>query len=52
MSILIFAMTANAYTETVAQSIAAGMNGHINKPIDINELMKILIAFLTDHNEN
>ena len=46
--ISIIAMTANAYKEDVEQSLAAGMNGHIGKPIDIGELMKTLATYLTD----
>ena len=41
----IIAMTADAFSENVAECIEAGMNGHISKPIDIklviNELKKI-----------
>ena len=41
----IIAMTANAYKEDVDQSLASGMNGHIGKPIDINELMRTLAYY-------
>ena len=44
----IVAMTANAYKEDVEQVMAVGMNGHIGKPIDVDELMKILSTYLTD----
>ena len=44
----IIAMTANAYKEDVEQSVAAGMNGHIGKPIDIEELLKTLGMYLLD----
>ena len=41
----IIAMTADAFSENVAECLEAGMNGHIAKPIDIkhviNELRKI-----------
>lgn len=34
----ILAMTANAFSEDVAQALASGMNAHIAKPIDVKEL--------------
>ena len=44
----IIAMTADAFSENVAECFEAGMNGHIAKPIDINnvirELRKIRLA--------
>ena len=39
----IIAMTASAFEEDKREAIAAGMNGHIAKPIDVNELMAILV---------
>ncbi|MDR0557857.1 MAG: response regulator [Treponema sp.] len=42
----IIAMTANAFTEDIDACIAAGMNGHLAKPIDINELMSTLARYL------
>ena len=41
-SIPIIAMTANAFEEDKRDAIAAGMNGHIAKPIQINKLLSIL----------
>ena len=38
----IYAMTANTCAEDVARAAAAGMNGHIAKPIDIQALMQVL----------
>lgn len=36
----ILAMTANAFSEDVEKSLASGMNGHISKPIDLNEVFE------------
>lgn len=41
-TISIIAMTANAFREDVADATAAGMNGHIAKPIDVNALYKTI----------
>ena len=38
----IYAMTANTFAEDIAKARAAGMNGHIAKPIDVNALMQVL----------
>ncbi len=42
----IVAMTANAMAGDREKSIAAGMNDHINKPIDPNELFAALTIFI------
>jgi len=39
-SIPIIAMTADAFSENVAECLAAGMNGHIAKPVDIKLVVK------------
>ena len=39
-SIPIIAMTADAFSETVAECLNAGMNGHIAKPIDLKLVIK------------
>jgi len=40
----IVAMTANAFSEDIAKSLKAGMNGHINKPIEMDHVRQILTA--------
>lgn len=42
----IIAMTANAFSEDVTNAIKAGMDYHLDKPIDIGELMGILNKYL------
>jgi len=41
-NIPIVAMTADAFAENVAECLAAGMNGHIAKPIDIKLVIKAI----------
>ena len=41
-SIPIIAVTANAFSEDIAETMAAGMNAHISKPIDLNILYSTL----------
>lgn len=38
----IIAMTANAFEEDKRDAVAAGMNGHIAKPIQIDKLLSML----------
>ena len=47
----IVAMTANAMHEDRLTSKEAGMNGHVAKPIDINELKRTLFELLLLHTE-
>jgi len=42
----IIAMTADAFAEDVRRSLDAGMNGHIAKPIDVGEVMRLLGRFI------
>ena len=42
MQIPIIAMTANAFAEDVQASMDAGMNGHLSKPIVIDEVVKTI----------
>ena len=42
----IIAMTANVFKEDIENCIQAGMNSHIGKPIDTNELLQLLRQYL------
>ena len=42
LQIPIIAMTANAFAEDVQASLDAGMNGHLSKPIVMDEVVKII----------
>jgi two-component system sensor histidine kinase/response regulator len=48
-NIPIFAMTANAMVGDAEKSIASGMNGHISKPVNPDELYNILSEQLPKH---
>lgn len=45
-SIVILAMTANAFTEDVQAAIEAGMDGHIAKPVDMKILYSTIAGIL------
>ena len=40
--VLIFAMTANAFAEDMKRSLTYGMNGHLNKPFELEEIRRVL----------
>ena len=42
VTIPIIAMTANAFAEDVQASLDAGMNGHLSKPIVMDEVVKTI----------
>ncbi len=42
----IIAMTANAFEDDRRSSIRAGMNDHIAKPLDFNELAEVLQKYI------
>jgi len=44
----IVAMTANVYKEDIDKCLAAGMNGHIGKPLDFDEVMNVLRKYLLE----
>jgi len=45
-TIPIIAMTANVFKEDIENCLEAGMNGHVGKPIDFNDLIAILNALI------
>jgi CheY-like chemotaxis protein len=47
-TIPIIAMTANVFKEDVERCLEAGMNGHIGKPFDFDEVLEALRRYLGD----
>ena len=47
----IVALTANAFTEDVSNAISSGMNAHVSKPIDINNLCLLIARFTQGDDE-
>lgn len=45
-TIPIFAMSANAFSDDITQSMEAGMNGHFSKPLEPEKLIKALKVYL------
>jgi signal transduction histidine kinase/DNA-binding response OmpR family regulator len=43
----IIAMTANVFREDIEKCLEAGMNGHLGKPLDLNEVLDKLREYLT-----
>jgi CheY-like chemotaxis protein len=39
-------MTANVFLEDIEKSLAAGMNAHLGKPINIEEVIKTLSKYI------
>ena len=46
----IIAMTANVFTEDIKNCLNTGMDGHIGKPLDFNEVRRQLRRYLTKRN--
>lgn len=44
--LLLFAMSANAFPEDIKESIKAGMNRHLSKPLDINHFLKAVYSVM------
>jgi len=45
-SVPIIAMTANVFREDIERCLATGMNDHLGKPLDFNEVMRMLKNYL------
>jgi two-component system, sensor histidine kinase and response regulator len=48
----IIAMTANVFKEDIEKCLNAGMNGHVGKPLDFNEVLEKLNDYLSVNNKN
>lgn len=48
-TIPIFAMTADAFTEDEQAALAAGMNAHLAKPLEMEDLKKAVNQFIENH---
>ena len=46
LNIPIIAMTANVFLEDVEKCLAAGMNGHLGKPLDFDEVIQALQQYI------
>ena len=46
VKIPIIAMTANVFEEDVRKSLEAGMNAHLNKPVDIRQMYELLAQLI------
>ncbi len=47
----IVAMSANVFKEDVRRSLATGMNAHIGKPVNINEMLTVMSGLLRGHRD-
>jgi len=47
----IIAMTANVFREDIEKCLEAGMNDHVGKPLDIDDVLKKLAQYLEVHHE-
>lgn len=45
-TIPIVAMTANAFAEDRQKALSVGMNDHVAKPIDMNQLMQVFVKHM------
>ena len=47
-NIPIIAMTANVFREDVEKCLAAGMNGHLGKPLDSDDVLQVLRKYIAN----
>jgi len=45
----IIAMTANVFKEDIEKCLASGMNGHVGKPLNLDEILTVLREYLVKH---
>jgi len=45
-TIPIIAVTANVFKEDIEKCLECGMNGHVGKPVDMDEILKLLKQYL------
>jgi len=48
----IIALSANVFTSDIEDCIAAGMDGHLGKPLDIDKILEVLRRYLVNIEEN
>jgi CheY-like chemotaxis protein len=48
----IIAMTANAFAKDIQKALDAGMNAHVTKPIDINDIEKAFYKLRSTRHNN
>lgn len=47
----IIALTANAFAEDITRTTQAGMNAHLAKPINIEQLCSVLTKLMSEHEQ-
>ncbi|MDR2489463.1 MAG: response regulator [Desulfovibrio sp.] len=48
----IIAMTANVFREDIDKCLEAGMDGHLGKPLNLNDMLALLRTYLADNAQN